>query len=331
MERKQNMLKLRNMIEDDTIASGLLKNYDFKELQFGFCRSSSNVVYWVKGDGKLFFLRYTTEDERTPKSILAEINYLNYLREHGISANRPVETKNGTYFIQENGYLAVLFECVKGKPLDDIELTPEIAKGWGRELGKLHELSGAYMEQTSPIPYKRPDYKDAFTYIRLILEQSNDVEIRKKATLLENSLNQIVQTKSNYGLCHYDFELDNIYWDQENNRFSIIDFDDSMYHFYAIDLVQVMMNIEEELPEESQKRIKDNFLEGYQEYKALPLEVELKSAGEFVQLLSYAKLTYSLSYPPENEPEWMTEVVEKLQRARSRKRRQLLDIARSER
>lgn len=120
------MLKLKNLIENNELVSELLKNYDFKDVKYGFYRSSSNVVYGVKCDEKLYFLCYTTTDERTKDCIKEEIECILYLRNNNISANKPVKTKHGTYVVQKNNYLAVLFEGVPGKSLDDIELNSNI-------------------------------------------------------------------------------------------------------------------------------------------------------------------------------------------------------------
>lgn len=114
------------------------------------------------------------------------------------------------------------------------------------------------------------DYNEKFEWIRSVLDKKKDLDLLKEADYLENSFNNLVKTKENYGLCHYDFELDNIYYDENTKQFSIIDFDDEMYHFFDIDYEQVMMNIEEELPIEMQSWVKAEFQKGYQEYNSIP-------------------------------------------------------------
>lgn len=311
------MLKLKNLIENDETAEKLIANYGFKDMRYGFFRSSSNVVYWVKGDGKIYFLRYTTEDERKPESILAEIDYINYLRNHGINVNKPVKTKSGQYLIRDNGILAVLFERVEGKPLEDIELIPEICREWGRQLGKIHKLSDSYNADM-----KRPGYKEVFKFIHPMLDE----DLIGKAHLLEESLDKLPKISQNYGLCHYDFEMDNVYYNEENGEFAVIDFDDSMYNFYAIDIMQVLMNIEEDIPHESQIWAKEEFKKGYEEYKVLPDKEEMNLASKFILLNGYAKIAYCLSYPPVDEPDWMEELIVKLEGIQRDKKHMLDEI-----
>ncbi|WP_167958057.1 phosphotransferase enzyme family protein [Anaerosporobacter faecicola] len=313
------ILKLKNLIENDNVAQQLIEHYAFEKVEFGFLRSSSNVIYWVKADGKVYFLRYTTEDERNIESIQGEIAYILYLREQGIQANQPVMTKEGNYVIQENGFLGVLFACVDGEPLEELDITPKVAREWGSQLGKLHKLSSTKRLEKKGVACQRADFKEAFAWIHTILTNAKEQELQEIATQLEQSFQTIEKTESNYGLCHYDLELDNVFWDEEKEEMSIIDFDDSMYHFYAIDLVQIFMNIEEDIPEDRQSLVKEEVMKGYMEDMPAPTEQELNLAKQFVILLGYCKLAYCLAYPPELSPDWMKPLVDKLQNAKKMK------------
>lgn len=43
-----------------------------------------------------------------------------------------------------------------------------------------------------------------------------------------------------YGLIHYDFQLDNIFYEENNRAFSVIDFDDAVYSWCAHDIVTAL-------------------------------------------------------------------------------------------
>ena len=62
--------------------------------------------------------------------------------------------------------------------------------------------------------------------------------MRKACDRLYTQLEQLPVSPAGYGLVHYDFEPDNVFYDGETCH--VIDFDDSMEHFYAIDLVQMI-------------------------------------------------------------------------------------------
>lgn len=93
-------------------------------------------------------------------------------------------------------------------------------------------------------PLKRSSHKTAMAWIGQELaargapEAAQD-EAREVARLLAEQ----PRSRCSYGLVHYDFEPDNVFWD--GTRCHVIDFEDGMLHFYAIDLVQAL----DEIPE----------------------------------------------------------------------------------
>lgn len=68
-----------------------------------------------------------------------------------------------------------------------------------------------------------------------------------------------------YGLFHFNFELDNIFYDRFTDTLNIIDFDDSMYHWYATDIEQALDNIANEISCEDYSLMRDSFIKGYRE------------------------------------------------------------------
>jgi Ser/Thr protein kinase RdoA (MazF antagonist) len=58
---------------------------------------------------------------------------------------------------------------------------------------------------------------------------------------IRSRLNRLIPSKENYGLIHYDFELDNLIL--RDDRFHIIDFDDCIYSFYVADIDYALREI----------------------------------------------------------------------------------------
>ena len=52
-----------------------------------------------------------------------------------------------------------------------------------------------------------------------------------------------------YGLIHYDFETDNVFYEQETGQFYPIDFDDAVYHWYVQDIERALDSLNESLIE----------------------------------------------------------------------------------
>ena len=116
-------------------------------------------------------------------------------------------------------------------------------------------------------------------------------------------------TTENYGLVHYDFEPDNVFWDDGKKECSVIDFDDGIYCWYGLDLEQVRDSLAEELEGEQLERpggfsgrvcLRVCLSGGTREL--LPL------MRRFVDLRSYAGLIRCISSVTEEEPQWLEEL-----------------------
>ena len=111
-----------------------------------------------------------------------------------------------------------------------------------------------------------------------------------------------------YGLVHYDFEPDNVFYDAETNSCAVIDFDDGMYHWYALDIEQVFASLAEELSGDSLEAAERAFLDGYRTQHAYTAEMDALRPlmRRFINLYTYARLTRSIAETFDDEPEWLT-------------------------
>jgi len=64
-----------------------------------------------------------------------------------------------------------------------------------------------------------------------------------EAARLQNYYASIPATKYNYELIHYDLEYDNVFYDEVTGACNVIVFKDAMYHWYAMDIKQVVCKI----------------------------------------------------------------------------------------
>jgi Ser/Thr protein kinase RdoA (MazF antagonist) len=312
------MLKLKNLIQNDQIAKEFLNSYSLKCPELRFWRSSSNVIYLVQSNGQRYFLRHASEDEKSSDMITAEIEYIQFLRNHGIHANVPIVTKDGNYFVSKNAYHAILFKEVGGILMNQIDLTNEIMENYGAELARIHRASKEYSPQT-----KRPDYNQIFQRIDSTLIDNHECELINLSHHLLENFNRLSKSEVNYGMCHYDFEFDNVFYVKNSKTFNIIDFDDSMYHFFDVDLAQTIQNIEEECSDNS-GLLRNAFMQGYKrefpEYKETCKEL----AKKFIALQGYASIEHSLNNPPDQPPDWMELLIMKLNAKMEEKKTYLL-------
>ena len=78
------MLKLKYLFQNKDLAHMLLSNWENDNEDsnlLNYCRISSNAVYWCKNQGNTFFLRFVSAEEKSMEKILAELEFLRYLRD----------------------------------------------------------------------------------------------------------------------------------------------------------------------------------------------------------------------------------------------------------
>ncbi|NLG25623.1 MAG: phosphotransferase, partial [Clostridiales bacterium] len=261
-------------------------------------RISANAVYPFLHSGEVAFLRFAPADEKAPDAVKGELNWLLWLRERGFPANRPLRAKGGQLVAEADTpwgrYVAAAFAGVPGRPLDDTGLTPDIAAAWGASLGRLHQLSAQCPAMA------RPDHDAALVWSGREMAALGDREAVDEAHRLRDRLSAL--PREHYGLVHYDFETDNVFYDPATGIHAI-DFDDCMYHWYALDVEQALYS----LPPGAGDAIERAFLTGYRAQYPLPDDaLALRPLmRRFADLYGYARARRAAVEAWDCEPEWM--------------------------
>lgn len=226
------MLKLKYLFPNFALAEIVVKNWEYEDLElFKYWRISSNAIYPFKNKNGVCYLRMAPCQEKTEEAVLAELEFLNYLKNKGYSAIQAVPSREGRELETVNTpwgtYYASVFKRVKGEALAELEISDNIAGDYGKALGRLHKLSKSY----EPAGVKRLGWREQLQWVRKVVSVfGGHIGALKEADLLEEFFDKLSVTEENYGLIHYDFELDNVFYDGESNEISPIDFDDCMYH-----------------------------------------------------------------------------------------------------
>lgn len=310
------MLKLKNLFPNIDLATMIVQNWDYDNLDlFKYWRISANATYPFTSKGEVCYLRIAPVDERLETSILAELEFLQYLRNNNYTAIQAKPSKKGRELEVVNTpwgkYFAVVFKKVSGKSLGYIELTDDVIFLWGKALGRLHKLSESY----KPTGEKRCSWKDQIDWIKKVLvDFPEEKEAIREVEILTEFFLHLPNTDENYGLIHYDFEFDNVFYDEETNDIIPIDFDDSMYHWYAMDIEQTLDSIRDELPTERAEEAVKKFLNGYNsEYKISDEMIRLLPMfHRFSNLYGYVRVLRSVQEKWDNEPEWLDKLRIKL-------------------
>lgn len=311
------MMKLKNLVADTTlVAKKAMENWEYDNGTLKFWSGSSNTLYYFEHKNEGYFLRLSHEEDATEKKICGELDFLIDLGENNYNSSYPVITKRGNFYkvieTDLGAYYAVVFKQLKGKPIDVNEFNEKNFEDWGKALGKLHKISQDYIPMSS---MKRRSWKDIINFSRDVLSEfPHEKEAIEEVNRVEEWLSSLHITNENYGLIHYDFEPDNVFWDKESNTFNVIDFDDSMYHWYVMDIMNTLDEVKK-IKDDNVESEKKAFLRGYSSVKDIDKELinETDKFQRFYNVYTFTRLIRSLEGNDFKEkPDWLESVRLKL-------------------
>ena len=319
------MLKLKYLFENFELAKDCLRLYDADEKRLdkllNYYRISSNAVYPFRSmsTGRLCFLRLSPVEEKDGQDVLWELRLIQWLVGQGFPAMKPYPMRDGRLFTVTDTvwgrYNVSCFEAVDGDTLEDCDGSLELIKGYGRTLGRLHAL-------LKVCPYKegRRDHAALMEEARERFKAYRAPEkLMREWEAVESELKKLPADKESYGIVHYDFEADNVLYCDETDTYGVIDFDDAILCWYALDVVRAidcLGDVAEDIDAESAKAA---FLSGYREETAFTDEQmnSLPLMRRLVRVQAYGTLLHVLSEPADTEPDWMTEIIQNLERTLS--------------
>lgn len=313
------MLKFRYLFNNPDLAQMLVENWDFdpESLElFKYFRISANAIYPFRINGEICYLRFSPASEKLEDNLLAELAFMNYLHSRGYPAMEVMMSKSGDVLVRKETpwgeYYASVFKRVAGKQISQTDFNDEIMYAYGAALGELHALSRKY---ENPI-IKRWTHLEVFDWMEKTLgELGFDQKSLKELKFLKNEFNRLPITQDNYGLNHYDFEPDNVFYDESTHQCSVIDFDDAMYHWYVLDIVQALFAIQDEMDVNDISHQEAVFLKGYR--SRFEIDEHILSQRllfrRYANLYQYARVARAMQEQWENEPEWMVDLRGKLE------------------
>ncbi|MFX3674533.1 MAG: phosphotransferase enzyme family protein [Paenisporosarcina sp.] len=315
------MMNLGNMVRglsSNTIAESLIQLWEHDEGTMRVWRASSNFVYVFERNQVQYFLRFSYAQENSIKQIKAELEFMGYLHGNNYPCVTPIPSKNGaiieTLKTQEGTYIAVVFSGAIGTNLESETITGNQMEEWGKSLASLHSLSKTF----EPVYERRTSWMDTVKFMENVFQKHPDEqEAVQELKRVTSWLGTMPTTNSEFGLIHYDFELDNIFYNENaNNCFNVIDFDDAVYHWFALDIVIAMDDFFDNDNPHSELLVQ-SFLRGYRSIATLESETVnyFPLFRRFARLYKFSKILSSLDYGEINEtPAWLDGLQVKLVR-----------------
>jgi Ser/Thr protein kinase RdoA (MazF antagonist) len=98
--------------------------------QLSFIKYSQNFVFSIQDNGIAKILRITSNYHRTKKQIEAELDWILFLVNSGVSACKPINSKKDvlitTIDLPDDSLHCVIFEKAKGKQITGTEINSEL-------------------------------------------------------------------------------------------------------------------------------------------------------------------------------------------------------------
>lgn len=295
---------------DSTIVQTILKEYNLQDVKYKVIDSYENYIYELLTDEPLI-LRISHSAKRDPESIMAELDWINYLSDN-MDVRKPIQSKNGNEMecIQNGDHdlYAVIFKKVEGKTLSDTYPEDVIIKKWGKLTARMHEITKKYI----PEGKRRIDWKmvDEVNKIDDILDLHP--EILKKYHKLIQKIDYL--PKEEFGLIHQDLHDENLILNGE--RLYIIDFDDSLYHYFIADIAAILFHTAWRFGKgdrnELVKKFFPIFIDGYKSVRNLS-EYWIEKIDDFIQLRFYNLFSTCVKEDKIEKDEHVTSIIKNWQ------------------
>jgi Ser/Thr protein kinase RdoA (MazF antagonist) len=249
-----------------------------------------NFVFLGKRDSIEVILRIAHSSHRSKDMTLAEIEFISYLADSGMTVSKAIRSNQGEYVEvieqAENSFVVTAFEFAPGRRAEICVESDIFYERIGRFTGKMHKLS----KQFSPIQ-KRYDWNDNASLTKFQNYVPNEM-LQKKLELLISQIQSLSRDRDSFGLIHGDISPGN-YLNHEDHP-SIIDFDQCEYSWFASEIATSIFHetpipfiiTDENTRKAIAKRFFSNFFQGYSKentlslssLEAIPLFINLRQA-----------------------------------------------------
>jgi len=327
MMKLSTMLKVDSAVDADwhsPIAERILAHWEHDQGSAQFFRFSANFVYVFRKGGERYFLRFADSTERTRVAIEAEMAILHWIATKGMTVATSIQSKNGQYVESVETDLgtfhAVVFAGLQGTQMNIEELDTFQFEKWGATLGKLHAIMHLYRDASLSA---RSTWRDHLELARLYVPK-DEAAVLSELEQITSLLSTLPITETNFGIVHFDFELDNLVW--QDDVIAMLDFDDCSYYWYVADIAFALGDLFDNHIDPSNAFLQA-FIHGYSEQYPLDNELisHLPTFRRMGNIIKYAKLVRAMDLANDQDyPEVYTSLILKLKNVMYRYKTSLL-------
>ena len=232
----------------------------------------SFVYECPRADGDDVILRITHRLHRSVAQLEAEVDFIDHLASHGVTACAALPSRAGRKVERlddKNGaFSAVAFEKAAGAPAGPGTWGPALWTAMGRMMGRMHALAGSYR----PSVAGRRLHWHAEVGAAAAHVPAGQPAVAARVVELEATLSTFATGSAVYGLIHSDFHRGNFF--VEDGHIHLFDFDDCQYSWYADDIAIALFYA---LPHDCSaaadrayaRQFLEHFMAGYREQNTL--------------------------------------------------------------
>lgn len=261
---------------DEALVIKASKLYGIAEGECNFIGGFQNLVYSYTKDNKNYVLRFSHGSHRSNALINAELDWINYLADNGLSVCRSIQSirQLDCEMVETNKdrYYVVAFEMAKGQKINinnENEWNEECFSRWGRMVGRIHSLTKKYKPRL--VNNQRPhQYDKDQEFIHTISKKLDDTQnySLEKFIYLSEVLNPDIKIEHDlYGFVHNDIHKGNFH--VLGGELQLFDFDECSYNWFGNDIaIPLYYSVWEATPKniertEFAKKFLYHFLNGY--------------------------------------------------------------------
>jgi len=301
---------IREQFNEEVLIEGLKKfgvTLEESELIGGF----ENMVYSFEKNGEKYVLRIAHSLHNSFDNIKAELEFIDYLAKNDAPVAVPIQSQSGNLVElladKEPCFIATAFKFAKGERAKrEHFMSPEFLQEYGKNIALMHKLAKDFKPE-----FKRHLFEDEeFVTRAQEFLPTEDYIIKEKLDQVLSQINLLEKNQDNYGLIHTDVHAGNFFVD-ENNQFTIFDFDDSCYKHFISDIAIVLFYAFYLVPDhkEGMAFTFKNVMKGYNEVNILP-KSSIDNILLFLQLRTIIiYVVLNRSFDKDKRPEWVQKYI----------------------
>jgi Ser/Thr protein kinase RdoA (MazF antagonist) len=293
---------------ESELADQILLKWHAGGIKAKYWRASANFIFFFDMDDGEYVLRFRQDSSENSINIANELAFIKHLSERGIPVAQPVPSLSGllveTVHTSHGVMQCNVFEKLSGEQKEYSDsLEAEDIRLWGQSMGSLHNASTTFVSPNTG------SWRESLDFAISSLHGESKA-VLKAIEWVQAKLDHLPISQKNFGVIHYDFELDNIIW--VDGRPCPIDFDDCVSHWFVADIAFAVRDL---FGDDANKFALGSdaflqFIEGYRRERVVEQD-DLELIPIFLHahhIVALARLNQALTREVEGELDWMADL-----------------------